>query len=95
MGVGLKGGGAVIIRSGALGAYVATRDGGGHWVDAYWTEGEAHRVVDVTGLSSSWQIKDLYQMPCVLRIGAGNAFLGGLAAGLALTNWNLHEGQLA
>jgi len=75
MGVGPEGKGAVIIRSGALGAYMKKRDGSaGCWVDAYWSDNKAHRVVDVTG--------------------AGNAFLGGLAAGLALTNENLYEAML-
>jgi len=65
-GVGPQGLGTVIIRSGAMGAYVANLKDGGKWVPAFWSEedGLAH-VVDVTG--------------------AGNSFLGGLAAGLHLT----------
>jgi len=39
----------VIIRSGALGAYVATKTGGGQWVDAFWTAEDSIKVVDVTG----------------------------------------------
>jgi len=63
-GVGPSGTGCVIIRSGSMGAYIASRSRPGAWIDAYWRTDE--RVVDVTG--------------------AGNSFLGGLAAGLALTN---------
>jgi len=40
----------VIIRSGAMGAYVATRAKGGKWVDAFWTDNK-DKVVDVTGRS--------------------------------------------
>jgi sugar/nucleoside kinase (ribokinase family) len=47
MGVGQAGTGCVIIRSGAMGAYVATRVKGGQWVDAFWTDEE--KIVDVTG----------------------------------------------
>ncbi|KAF5393902.1 hypothetical protein D9757_000213 [Collybiopsis confluens] len=54
----------VIIRSGALGAYVLTRKAGGRWIEAFWTESDASKIVDVTG--------------------AGNSFLGGLAAGIEL-----------
>ncbi|KZT72640.1 Ribokinase-like protein [Daedalea quercina L-15889] len=74
-GVGPEGDGAVIIRGGALGAYVATRKGGGQWIPAFWSEAEApDRVVDVTG--------------------AGNSFLGGLGAGLALLGGNIIEAAL-
>jgi len=64
-GVGEGGEGLVVIRSGALGAYVASRTTKGHWVEAFWGPNDIHRVVDVTG--------------------AGNAFLGGLGAGLRCT----------
>ncbi|KAH8999376.1 Ribokinase-like protein [Lactarius akahatsu] len=71
-GVGPGGTGSVVIRSGSLGVYVASRSQSGAWIDAYWrTEG---RVVDVTG--------------------AGNSFLGGLAAGLVLTNGDVFEAAL-
>ncbi|KAG8830343.1 hypothetical protein FRC17_005029 [Serendipita sp. 399] len=63
-GIGPRGQGAVVIRSGASGAYVKDSQSKGKWVDAYYTAIDAGRVVDVTG--------------------AGNAFLGGLAAGLSL-----------
>lgn len=42
---------AVIIRSGALGAYVLTRESGGRWIEAFWTEDDASKIVDVTGES--------------------------------------------
>ncbi|KAK0453374.1 Ribokinase-like protein [Armillaria borealis] len=51
-GVGSKGRGSVIIRSGELGAYVATRANGGKWVDAFWADQE--KVVDVTGAGNSF-----------------------------------------
>lgn len=63
-GVGPSGQGSVIVRSGALGAFVLTQQGG-RWIDAFWMVDDADKVVDVTG--------------------AGNSFLGGLAAGLAFT----------
>lgn len=50
MGVGKENRGSVIIRSGALGAYVLTSDGKGRWVDAFWNSTEnIDKVVDVTG----------------------------------------------
>ena len=48
-GVGPEETGYVIIRSGALGAYVASRNHPGRWFDAYWTKDDASHVVDVTG----------------------------------------------
>jgi hypothetical protein len=48
-GVGHEGSGWVIIRSGALGAYVRSRATEGAWVDAFWTTADAGRVLDVTG----------------------------------------------
>jgi len=68
-GVGPGGTGWVIIRSGNMGAYIASCFHPGTWIDAYWRTDE--RVVDVTG--------------------AGNSFLGGLGAGLALTNGDVFE----
>jgi len=70
IGVGKASGGCVIIRSGAMGAYTATRIRGGQWVDAFWTD-NAEKVIDVTG--------------------AGNSFLGGLAAGLLLADGDIYE----
>ncbi|KZP24669.1 Ribokinase-like protein [Athelia psychrophila] len=69
MGVGEDGAGYAIIRSGAMGAYAASRAGGGKWVEAFWMLKGTEKVVDVTG--------------------AGNSFLGGLAAGLRLANGNV------
>lgn len=47
LGVGPAGTGTVIIRSGNLGAYVASHEQPGIWIEAYWRIKE--RVVDVTG----------------------------------------------
>lgn len=47
LGVGPDGSGWVIIRSGSMGAYVASRGHQGQWIEAYWTD--ATQVVDVTG----------------------------------------------
>jgi hypothetical protein len=71
-----------------MGAYIASRSRPGAWIDAYWRTNE--RVVDVTGT-----FPILQQGPAYLwrRFeGAGNSFLGGLAAGLALTNGDVFEG---
>ena len=48
-GIGKDGEGAVVIRSGPLGAYVSTTAKGGKWIGAYWTEENPEKVVDVTG----------------------------------------------
>lgn len=50
IGIGPNGHGAVIIRSGELGAYVLTRSRGGRWIDAFWSPEEADKIVDVTGM---------------------------------------------
>ncbi|EMD41032.1 hypothetical protein CERSUDRAFT_111603 [Gelatoporia subvermispora B] len=73
LGVGDDGHGHVIIRSGHMGAFVANRERSA-WIDAYWTEQNAEKVVDVTG--------------------AGNSFLGGLAAGLLMTGEDIFEATL-
>ena len=50
IGVGPNGTGAVVIRSGAMGACVAQREQPLVWVDAYWSGPESSdKVVDVTG----------------------------------------------
>ena len=87
MGVGKEGKGAVIIRSGELGAYVKQIGREGLWVDAYWGGDRPEKVVDVTG-------KGEYRIIRLLKHfqGAGNAFLGGLAGGLALGK-NLYQGK--
>ncbi|KII95784.1 hypothetical protein PLICRDRAFT_693926 [Plicaturopsis crispa FD-325 SS-3] len=56
LGIGETGGGSVILRSGGLGAYVATRKLGGRWVDAFWTaaNGGTDKIVDVTGAGNSF-----------------------------------------
>ncbi|KAL4081913.1 Ribokinase-like protein [Scleroderma yunnanense] len=74
LGVDNTGPECVIIRSGALGAYVATKTDGGQWVDAFWTLEDNEKVIDVTG--------------------AGNSFLGGLAAGLLLGGGDIYEATL-
>lgn len=87
MGVGKEGKGAVIIRSGELGAYVKQVGKEGLWVDAYWSGDRPEKVVDVTGKGDYriiWSLKHFQ--------GAGNAFLGGLAGGLALGR-NLYQGK--
>lgn len=53
IGVGPGGTGHVIIRSGAMGAYVTSRKRPGRWVDAYWTELDDDKIVDVTGKTSA------------------------------------------
>jgi hypothetical protein len=54
LGVGPNGLGHVVIRSGEMGAYVASRTRPGMWVDAFWTTAEADKVVDVTGACSGY-----------------------------------------
>ncbi|KAF6762757.1 Ribokinase-like protein [Ephemerocybe angulata] len=70
-GVGPEDTGSVVIRSGGLGAYVKSRSRVGEWVEAYWSEKDERKIVDVTG--------------------AGNSFLGGLAAGLLLSKGDVLE----
>lgn len=47
--LGISEGGHVIIRSGAMGAYVVARSRPGKWIDAFWTPESKQKVVDVTG----------------------------------------------
>lgn len=54
MGVGPDGQGAVIIRSGAMGAFISTRERGGRWVPAFWGPEDASKIVDVTGAGNSF-----------------------------------------
>ena len=90
LGVGPAGTGTVIIHSGNLGAYVASREQPGVWIEAYWSTEE--RVVDVTGDYLSLRgVSWCLSTPC--DQGAGNSFLGGLAAGLVLTNGDVFEGK--
>lgn len=89
-GVGADGQGTVIIRSGDMGAYVANRTRGGQWIEAYWTPADANRVVDVTGSCVTLKGPDALHSE---GIGAGNAFLGGLAAGLSFTDGDVFKGK--
>ncbi|KAG2013910.1 hypothetical protein CC2G_010774 [Coprinopsis cinerea AmutBmut pab1-1] len=73
-GIGKENSGFIIIRSGALGAYVKSRSQEGKWIDAYWGDEDRERVVDVTG--------------------AGNSFLGGLAAGILFSEGDVVEAVL-
>jgi sugar/nucleoside kinase (ribokinase family) len=76
--------GAIVIRSAELGAYVAQQptDVGSEQADRY-----AGRWVD-----AYWSAEHAERVVDVT--GAGNSFLGGLAAGLALAN-DIYEGALA
>jgi len=91
LGVGPSGNGCVIIRSAALGACVATREKGCAWVDAFWTPHDTSHIVDVTG-------QCIHPIPTPIPSlkrhsqGAGNSFLGGLAAGLVLENGDVYKG---
>lgn len=53
MGVGKEGSGWVLIRCGALGAYMKSRATNGRWVEAFWAE-DVDKVVDVTGAGNSF-----------------------------------------
>ena len=53
IGVGQHGDGVVVIRSGKLGACVATRLGGLEWFPAYFSGQLELRVMDVTGGKSN------------------------------------------
>ena len=51
MGVGPHGNGWVIVRSGAMGACIASRGSHCVWIDAFWTgEQSSDKIVDVTGM---------------------------------------------
>ncbi|EKM59724.1 uncharacterized protein PHACADRAFT_250406 [Phanerochaete carnosa HHB-10118-sp] len=54
MGVGADGKGTVIIRSGAMGAHILTREGGGRWIPAFWGPEDVNKVVSVTGAGNSF-----------------------------------------
>ena len=91
LGVGPGGNGSVVIRSGAMGACIATRGTSCTWVDAFWTDDDAGKVVDVTGRFRYYPTSGTWLMG--IPAGAGNAFLGGLGAGLVLANGDVHEGK--
>ncbi len=44
------GSGWIIIRSGAMGAYIKNKKADGQWINAFWTPEEQDKIVDVTGL---------------------------------------------
>lgn len=67
LGIGADGMGTVIIRSGSLGAYVASRERLGRWVEAFWTPSDADKVVDVTGASGSLCVRDELLKRCYPR----------------------------
>lgn len=97
---------SVIIRCGAMGAYGMRSGEGGNWVDAYWKEGESQycdyeglvnprnpskHVVDVTG--KSFLDFHVASAQYIATTGAGNAFLGGLSAGLHFFPGDIERGQ--
>lgn len=94
LGVGEAGQGCVIIRSGGMGAFVATRENGGKWVDAFWTsvKEDAHKIVDVTGVLLRREAFVMHELNKASSTGAGNSFLGGLAAGLFFTQGDVYKG---
>ena len=63
----------------------------GVWVDAYWTTGDKHKIVDVTGCFESRYLYSVSSNANV-KLGAGNSFLGGLAAGIILSG-DMYEGR--
>lgn len=91
LGVGHEGSGWVIIRSGALGAFIESRGTQGVWVDAFWTPTDEDKVVDVTGQPKFSSNRILEWNLNLICAGAGNSFLGGLAAGLELTGGDVLE----
>ena len=91
IGVGKEGSGWVLIRCGALGAYIKSRTTKGQWIEAFWTEEDLDKVVDVTGAFLRL-VENLRPYPSV---GAGNSFLGGFAAGLRLSGGDVYEGWLS
>ncbi|EAU84575.2 hypothetical protein CC1G_00094 [Coprinopsis cinerea okayama7 len=93
-GIGKENSGFIIIRSGALGAYVKSRSQEGKWIDAYWGDEDRERVVDVTGerrLLRLLAIED--ETGSNVTSGAGNSFLGGLAAGILFSEGDVVEGK--
>jgi sugar/nucleoside kinase (ribokinase family) len=79
---GLRQGAAVIIHAAELGAYVAWReDGAAGWRKA--------RCIGVW-IDAYWTKRDAGRVVDVT--GAGNAFIGGLTAGLEITKGDVVEG---
>jgi len=92
IGVGKEGCGWVVIRCGALGAYLKSRATKGQWIEAFWTEKDVDKVVDVTGAVLYLFVQNLGPYSSK---GAGNSFLGGFAAGLGLAGGDVYEGRLS
>jgi hypothetical protein len=78
----------VIIRSGEMGAYIRDSEDAGLWIDAYWGTNDISKVVDVTGRLLYGVSRKPFDAPA----GAGNAFLGGLAAGLSICDDDIRKG---
>ena len=57
IGVGRNKRGWVVIRSGALGAYMKSEVTKGTWVQAYWTAQDDNKIIDVTGCHFRAQIR--------------------------------------
>ncbi|KAH9482620.1 hypothetical protein JR316_0004720 [Psilocybe cubensis] len=54
IGIGKDGSGWIVIRSGAMGAYVKCKKNKGVWVDAFWEATDVEKVIDVTGAGNSF-----------------------------------------
>ncbi|PPQ77752.1 hypothetical protein CVT25_011187 [Psilocybe cyanescens] len=54
IGIGKQDTGWIVIRSGAMGAYLKSKETQGIWVDAFWNGADANVVVDVTGAGNSF-----------------------------------------
>lgn len=73
----------VVIRCGALGAYGMRSGEKGLWVEAYWKDKTEGHVADVL-------LENEPRTHVVDVTGAGNAFLGGLSAGLHLSQGDVY-----
>lgn len=90
IGVGRNKMGWVIIRCGALGAYMKSEMKKGVWVQAYWTAQDDDKIVDVTGSFRAHPVYDVISNADI-ETGAGNSFLGGLAAGMIISG-DMYQG---
>lgn len=93
MGIGPDGRGSVVIRCGAMGACIAAKGSSYTWIDAYWNSENSGKVVDVTGNHSTPMSYAAHAND--VPPGAGNSFLGGLGAGLVLSEGNVRQGTRA
>ena len=57
IGIGRNETGWVIIRSGALGAYMKSKMTKGMWIQAFWTAQDDNKIVDVTGRAQSISVR--------------------------------------